>query len=196
VQEVDLQLHLGQRFQQLEGPPVMVEGLLGRAHDPQRDADVVVAPRLVVPQAVLLGQPQRIMQRLQRLRPVVRCQCYTESHQPGDPGRPLDQGDGRSGEFDGFRVLPEVECDPAVEGQRLGPAGAVPHLLEQRTCPPEVQLRRLEIAEIPEHEADAQRQARGEARVVRPGLLGQLVGGERLGEASSGSSGVAEVREQ
>jgi hypothetical protein len=36
------------------------------------------------------------------------------------------------------------------------------------------------------HEADAQRQAGGEV-VVRPGLLGQFIGGERLGEASGGA---------
>ena len=90
----------------------------------------------------------------------------------------------------------EVQRHPSVEGQRLGLPGAAPDLLEQLACPPELRLCRFEVAEIPAHEADAQRQTGREVVVVRPGPLGQLVGGERLGEASGGGTGEAEVREQ
>jgi hypothetical protein len=109
---------------------------------------------------------------------------------------PLGQGDGCPGELDGFAGPAEAQGHPTVEGQRLGLPGAVAELLEQLTGPPELRLRRLEVAEIPAREADAQRQTGREVVVVRPGPLGQLVGGQRLGEASGGGPGVPEVREQ
>nr|GLJ87017.1 hypothetical protein GCM10017588_57600 [Microbispora rosea subsp. aerata] len=54
---------------------------------------------------------------------------------------------------------------------------------QQLERPPEVRPRRFEVAEVPAHPADAQRQS-GRGVVIRPRPLGQFARGERMWPAS------------